>query len=288
MNSGIRALMASNKGKGQGVRAELTNGTGRLYLYDVIGMWYIEAQDVIAALAEIGEVQTLHVHINSPGGDVFEARAIRTALERYSRNIIVHIDGIAASAASFLMMAGKEIEIAQGAFVMIHNSWGMTIGDRRDHEAQAGVLAKIDASIAADYERKAGAGDWPRMMDEETWISADEAVEMGLVDRVFEAGSEKPEARFDLSAFSNVPQALAGDVSAPVPQEITVSLKLDDPDGIMDEGPEGLLARVQARFSAMFGKDDAPLTLDNPLIEGARADIAAREAEIAARESRLA
>lgn len=285
MKTGFQALMASNKGKGEGIKSSLVSGEGRLYLYDVIGWPFIEAQDVIGALEDIGPVDTLHVHINSPGGDVFEARAIRTAIERHSQNVIVHIDGLAASAASFIMLAGNEIEIAQGAFLMIHCSWGMTVGNKRDHEAQVGVLGKIDNSLAGDYQRRAGGevSEWLAAMEAETWLSADEAVAQKLVDRVFDG---KVEARFNLSAFANTPKALGGEmekITAEENREITVSLKLDDPHGLADEGPDGFLARMSSRITAALSL--APKLPE--YVDGARASLAEREAEIADREAKL-
>lgn len=278
MKSGLKALMASNKGKGDGVKA-MTDGTGRLYLYDVIGWPYIEAKDVIDALAEIGPVDTLHVHINSPGGDVFEARAIRTALERHSQNIVVHIDGLAASAASFIMLAGKEIEISQGAFIMIHCAWGMTVGNKTDHEAQATVLGQIDTSLAEDYQRRAGGevSEWLAAMEAETWLSADDAVSQKLADRVFDGTVE---AKFNLSAFLNAPKIAAAESPVAASQELTVNVNLNDPEGVMDEGPNGLVARIEARFSALFAKRPEYVT-------GARAEVAARELELQSQESRL-
>lgn len=190
------------------VRAMEGEGAVEVLVYDQIGYWGITSEQFVREVKQI-DAETIHLHIDSPGGDVFMARAMKTALEQHSARVIVHVDGLAASAASYLMLAGDEIEIAKGAFVMIHNAWMITLGDTRDHAQSAGMLEKIDGTIRADYASKSGKGadEFRQLMDDETWLEAEEALAMGLVDRVYEKNGGA-ENRFDLAIFENAPDAL--------------------------------------------------------------------------------
>lgn len=175
-------------------------------LYDSIGYWGVTAAEFRTELNGI-EADVIHIRLDCPGGDVFMARAMKTALEQHSARVIVHIDGVAASAASYLMMGGDEIEIAQGAQIMIHNAWGWTMGDNREHQKGADLLLKIDNGIRRDYAAKTGKSEaeFIDLMNDETWFDADEALDMGLVDRVYDK-QDGPNDRFDLSIYKNAPK----------------------------------------------------------------------------------
>lgn len=205
-----RALQPKNgAGAGLTVRA-LEDGAAEILVYDQIGFWGITSEALVSALREI-TADVIHLRIDSPGGDVFMARAMKTAIEQHSAQVIAHVDGVAASAASYLMLGADEIEIAQGAFVMIHNAWSITLGDKLEHSKSADLLSKIDAAIRADYAAKTGKKpeEFAELMDAETWLTADEAVEMGLVDRVYDRDGGANN-RLDLSVFDNAPAALIG------------------------------------------------------------------------------
>lgn len=181
-----------------------------LYIYDVISAdWGISAKMVIEAIAEAGDVPLLNIRINSPGGDVFEARAIIEAIKRFSGKTIAHIDSVAASAATGIACAADEVLIAEGAFYMIHNASGMAWGDKNVMRETADLLEKVEGSIITDYAGKTGKDaqqiiDW---MNEETWFSASEAIENGFVDRLAETAS-KPSNVWNLSAYEKTPAAL--------------------------------------------------------------------------------
>ena len=203
-----RALQAKDgKTNGLQVRA-MDDDTSQVevMLYDAIGYWGVTSAEFRTELNGI-EADVIHLRLDCPGGDVFMARAMKTALEQHSARVVVHIDGVAASAASYLMMAGDEIEIAQGAQIMIHNAWGWTIGDNREHQKGADLLLKIDNGIRRDYAAKTGKGadEFIELMDSETWFEADEALDMGLVDRVYDKQGGA-NARFDLSIYKNAPK----------------------------------------------------------------------------------
>lgn len=182
-----------------------------IYVYDAIGGWWggVDAQEFVKELAGI-KAGTIHLRINSPGGDVFDARAMQTALRQHKAKVIAHIDGLAASAATYLALGADEVEMAEGGFFMIHNAWGFTIGNVNDHLEAAAMLEKVDGSIRADYSRKTGKPDDEvrALMDAETWMTAAEALEAGFIDRVFEA--EAPEDKFNLDAYDNAPDPILG------------------------------------------------------------------------------
>ena len=183
-----------------------------LFVYGAIGHWYdeVQADALVKQIAGL-KAGTIHLRINSPGGDVFEARAIKTALEQSSARVVAHVDALAASAASFLMLAADEIEIAPGAFVMIHNPWGMAIGDSTEMRATADLLDKVRDTIAADYKAKTKMSlkDLRALMDAETWMDSDEALAKGFVDRLMEKPAKAKNLRVaGLKAFRNAPAAL--------------------------------------------------------------------------------
>ncbi len=190
-----------------GLRAEASGEEVSIYVYDVIDdYWGISAKVFAEAMAAAAG-KTVHLRINSPGGDVFAARAMVAAMRAHSGKIIAHIDGLAASAASFLAVSAHEVRATQGAFFMIHKAWTVAMGNVDDLLATADLLEKVDASIVADYVRKTGQSeqqviDW---MAAETWFSADEAKAAGFVDQVFEG--EAAGNRWNLEAFDRAPAA---------------------------------------------------------------------------------
>lgn len=186
-----------------------------LYIYDVIdSYWGINAKDVVKAIAGLDANATLHLRINSPGGDVFEAEAMATAIRQHPGKTIAHIDGLAASAATRLASAANEVEISSGGFYMIHNAWTYAIGNKHDMTASASLLDKVDASIVADYTRRTGhtAEQITGWMDAETWFTAEEAVTNKFADRLAPATegntTNASPHQFNLEAFDKTPQAL--------------------------------------------------------------------------------
>lgn len=208
-------LLASNRRQGQ-FRAETKAGTDEatIYLYDMIvdsdieAEWWggVSPQSFITALNAI-DAKTIHLRVNSPGGSVFAARAIEQAIREHKSEIIAHIDGLAASAASFLIMAADKIEMAPGSFLMIHKAWTLAYGNEDDMTKTAALLKQIDGSLVKTYAARSHQNpeEISGWMAAETWIEADSAVELGFADSV--ASAEQPKsAAWDLSAYENAPK----------------------------------------------------------------------------------
>lgn len=178
-----------------------------VYVYDVIGgIWGgVQAEEFVQELQAI-DAEQIDLRINSPGGDVFDARAIATALREHPANVTAYVDGLAASAATTIAMAADRVEIAQGGFFMIHNAWAFMYGNKNEMRDMADLLEKVDGAIAADYATKTGntADQIAEWMNEESWFTADEAVENGFADAVM--GSKGDAANWNLAAYRNAPE----------------------------------------------------------------------------------
>lgn len=160
-------------------------------IYDVIGMdWWtgegVTAKRVAAALRSIGE-GPVTVNVNSPGGDMFEGLAIYNLLREHPGEVRVKVMGVAASAASVIAMAGDRIEMGLGSFLMIHDAWGMVVGNRHDMTTAAATFAEFDGAMAEIYAARTGldAAEVAGLMDAESWINAGTAVEKGFADGTF-------------------------------------------------------------------------------------------------------
>lgn len=182
-----------------------------IIIYDVIGWPFIEADVFVRELAGI-KAKSIKLRINSPGGDVFDSMAIFNALKDHPAKITTQIDGLAASMASVIALSGDEVTAHKNSMMMIHNAWVVVAGDRHLlSDVATNILEKIDGNILDIYYGKAGSGkrDLRQMMDEETWLTAAEAKEKGLIDRVLE-GATQARAQFSLSMYANVPDGLEG------------------------------------------------------------------------------
>ncbi|MGY5812012.1 head maturation protease, ClpP-related [Rhizobium sp. LEGMi198b] len=204
----LRALFAANKKLGS-FRAE----GNTIYLYDMIVDDEMEAEwfGGITPAGFISQLKAMNgdvaIRINSPGGSVFGAVAICQAMREYKGNITVHVDGYAASAASVIAVAAPKVVMAPGSFMMIHNCWTFAIGNANDLISMAGVLEKIDGSIADAYAAKSGkeAAEFRDLMAAETWFTAGESVAMGIADAIAE-DKPKAAAQWDMSAYAAAPK----------------------------------------------------------------------------------
>jgi ATP-dependent Clp protease protease subunit len=194
-----------------------------IVIYDEIGAFGIPAKAFLDELKALGPVAELTMRINSPGGSVFDGVAIYNALKRHDARVTVWIDGIAASIASMIAMAGDEVVMPENAMLMLHDPSGLVIGTAADMRGMAEALDKMKAGMVAAYRDKSGRDDAEieALLAAETWLSAQEAVELGLADRV-----EQPvrmAAHFDLSHFRNPPPQLAASLTSAHPQEDDMS-----------------------------------------------------------------
>ncbi len=200
-------------------------------LYDEIGMWGITAKDFIGDLKALGEIDSLTVYINSPGGNVYDGNAIYNALKRTGANITVYIDGLAASMASAIAMVGNKIIMPSNAFMMIHNPWNCVAGEAEDFQKAAERLSKIRDVMADIYQSRTGLelSEIKEIMDAETWMTAEEAVQKGFADETEDA--VEMAAHFDLSKFSNAPKALISSIEAAIERPVSrISIKQKDID----------------------------------------------------------
>jgi ATP-dependent protease ClpP protease subunit len=219
--------------------AETTDGTSAdVYIFDVIGGWWgASADDFVRDVASL-DVDRIVLHLNSPGGDASEGVAIANVLRAHRARVVIRVDGMAASAASVIAMAGDEVVMGVGSQMMVHDAWGFAQGNAAEMRKAAEMLDSTSNALASTYAAKAGgtSAEWREVMEAEAWYTADEAVAAGLADRVAavdETGTAEGEQvtpgasfggfwslwdslatqdRFDLSRY-----AYAGRRAAPVP-----------------------------------------------------------------------
>ena len=174
-----------------------------VYLFNDIGTFGVTAQNFIDEIKEYEDTE-LNIHINSLGGEVFEGMAIYSIIQRRKAKTTVYIEGIAASIASVIALAADEVIMSENSLLMIHNAWGGTQGEAKDMRKQAEILDKITNEIAEVYVKKSGIpyNEVIRMMDEETWLTAEEAVALGFVDSISEP--IKVAAKYDVSKYKNI------------------------------------------------------------------------------------
>ena len=177
-------------------------------IYDEIGAYGVTAKGFLAELGAMANDAAIDLRLNSPGGSVFDAVAIFNALKRHSGEITVWIDGIAASAASYIAMAGDSVVMPQNAFLMIHDPSGLVMGTAEDMRSTAEALDKVKGSLIQGYAAKSGKpdGEIAALMAAETWLDAEEALALGLIDRIAEP--VKLAASFDIARFRNAPAEL--------------------------------------------------------------------------------
>jgi ATP-dependent Clp protease protease subunit len=186
-----KAFEPRDKNRPLDYKVEISNAklqVADVFLYDMIGGWGITAENFARDLKALGDVKTINLHINSDGGDVFDGRAIFSLLVQHSARVITHVDGLAASIASLIALAGNEVRMADGSFFMIHNAWGVGIGDSKELRKLADLLDSVNNSIIDTYQSrsKQSREDIISWMDSETWMTATEAKDRGFADVVAE------------------------------------------------------------------------------------------------------
>lgn len=184
-----------------------------VYIYDEIGYVGVSAQDFVRELNEV-RASEIELHLDTPGGDVFDGIAIYNAIHDHPARVTVIVDSLAASAGSFIAQAGDHRVMNRGSQMMIHNAHSLMVGNSKDLREHADFLEKQSANIANIYAARSGkdVDGWLAAMDAETWYMAEEAVEAGLADEVAGQAAVKTGNTFDLSVFSH-----AGREYAPAP-----------------------------------------------------------------------
>ena len=173
-------------------KADDDDGPTQVWIYDVIGdSWWggVSAQNFVKELSDLDADEAIEFHINSPGGDVYDGIAIMNAIRRHRGPTTSVVDGLAASAASFIALGADEVVMADNSEMMIHDASARAIGNAADMREAAERLDKVSDNIARVYAGKAGGelAEWRDLMRAETWYSAQEARDAGLADRVIEA-----------------------------------------------------------------------------------------------------
>lgn len=185
--------------KGYEIKAQ--DKSAEILIYDEIGPWGVEASQFAKDLKNLGNIETINLRLNSPGGQVFDAHAIFNMLVRSKARVEVDIDGMALSAASVIAMAGDEIRMAENAMMMIHDPWIVAMGSAQELRNTADTLDKIRGTIVSTYSgrRALDAEEVSKMMADETWMDAGEALDAGFVDSVTQA--QRAAAHYDPSHF---------------------------------------------------------------------------------------
>jgi ATP-dependent Clp protease protease subunit len=211
-------------------------------------------------LDALGDISELNIYINSGGGDVFAGQSIHSMLKRHSATKTVYIDGLAASIASVIAMAGDKIIMPRNAMMMIHKCWTLAIGNADDMRKMAEDMDKIDESIVAAYEQKTGkdAKKIKKMMEKETWMTAEDALADGFADEIEESKQLAASLnggflmlnnqQFDLKKYKNAPKMvfLSGetpkkDELPPKPETPMEPANLDPP--ALPPNPEPVVSR---------------------------------------------
>nr|DAK87262.1 MAG TPA: major capsid protein [Bacteriophage sp.] len=188
------------------------NDTAEISIYDEIGFWGVSAASFAQDLKDCGNnLKQINLHIHSPGGDVFDGIAIYNLLKNHPANVTVYIDGLAASMASVIAMAGNEVIMPENAMMMIHKPWGIQGGDAEDMRKYADLLDKVENTLIPAYASKTGKTpeELAEMLSAETWLNGKECVEQGFADKLAEplVAMASIKSR-KLEDFENMPKAI--------------------------------------------------------------------------------
>lgn len=292
------------------IKASADKKSADLLLYGYISetSWWgdeVTPKEFAEELKSVGDVEVLNVYINSLGGDVFAGQAIYSQLKRHKAHVVVRVDGVAASIASVIAMAGDEIIMPLNAMMMIHNPWVWGAGDAQEFRELAEFLDNVRKTMIAAYRDKTGLSDEEiiQLMDDETWFTAEEAVEKGFADRVEQAQKVAAALKgdtlivagreFDIGRFSRFPrERIAAVVQAPpeAPQKKGVTstveltpetLKRDHAAVYEAVRAEGHQAGIQAERARMQAIDEIALAGAEGIVQKARYETGATAEQVA-------
>ena len=233
---------------------------------DIYGEVYADDNSVKEQLANMQSAKEITVNINSVGGDVFTGISIYNMLKRHKAKIIVNVDGLAASIASVIAMAGDVIRMPSNSMMMIHNAMTMVAGNANDLRSTADLLEKVTDTLMSAYldrSDKLERNELKALLDAETWLSAEEAKELGLIDEVIT--SKKIAAcasKGELSMFNKVPASVLKMVETPEEAEEVETEESSDAERI--ESLETKVTKLEADIEKLFElleeekDDDAP------------------------------
>lgn len=222
---------------------------GEIFIYgDIVSdKWFdddVTATDFKKSLDELGDLSEIDVHINSSGGNVFAGHAIYNMLKMHSAKINIYIDALAASIASVIAMSGDTIFMHKNSFLMIHNSWIMAVGNAKELRETADLLDKTDKASNHAYLDKAKnltEEELQQMLDEETWLTADEALKYGFIDVILDANEMAASiSKTSLKHFQKTPKVIEKDID-----KITKISDLDDKTSV--ETPKEAMSKEEKK-----------------------------------------
>ncbi len=198
----------------------MAQNTAIIDIFDLIGEEGVSAKDFIKDLDALGDVKNIRVRINSYGGSFFDGLAIHNALKRHSATITTEVFGIAASAASFIAVAGK-LEMPSSTYLFVHNAVAKAIGNRHTMKKMETELNDFDRMMAGIFAKKSGRTESAarKWLDDETWFDGTQAKQSGLCDEVTDA-ADYAVAAARMVNFKNIPSVLAQrvrPVASPIP-----------------------------------------------------------------------
>tara|TARA_R110002012_G_scaffold276822_1_gene463897 strand:+ start:2807 stop:3817 length:1011 start_codon:yes stop_codon:yes gene_type:complete len=227
------------------ISGKASDGIVDIYIFDEIGAYGLNAQSFIDEIKPYKN-SPLNIHINCVGGDVFDGMAIYNIIKKRTARTTAYIEGIAASMGSVIALAADNVVMAENSLFMIHNAWGGAMGEAKEMKKTAKLLDKISGEIADIYVKKTNLpyNKVEEMMDEETWLNAEEAYELGFVDSISDA--IKVAAKYDVSKFKNI-------TNEEISNKLSVNLKskkmTDELKAWFNGKVEDIIARVKSESS---------------------------------------
>lgn len=205
----------------------LENGATEIYVYDEIGFWGITAKDFARDLKQLDPKGEINLRINSPGGSVTDGIAIYNLLKNHKAKVNTFIDGLAASMASVIAMAGDKITMPENALMMIHNPWGGAMGDADELRKTADVLDKMKTALVSAYVNKTGLADTEiaDLMTAETWMTGAEALEKGFATQITD--EVNLQASFDTSKLNQFKNSVKEKFSPVSETSSTVTINVE-------------------------------------------------------------
>lgn len=228
-----------------------------LSIYDEIGPWGVSAAGFRAGMDSVKDADTIDLEINSYGGDVFAGLSIYNMLKASGKKINVKVMGVAASAASLIMMAGDTRSMPKNTMVMVHNPWGVAVGNSAEMRETADLLDKIGVGLHETYAKVTGLGDdeLKAMLAKDTWLSADESLEFGFATEVTD--EIEAQASFDITS-ADIPEAAKAIYAMAKPKnEGGDPPPAKTPEQIQQEADDAEAARVEAERAAAQAAIDA-------------------------------